>query len=288
MVNQYIICENCYNVEVSLIRAASEEEAWAIYIEEVRGYVKQCDGTFYREETHDDLEDILGCYNLIMSENGELTERSGVCHATLQDAFDVYHVFPQQDGTYLSYGIIYPNVEKALEKLFPDFCRLEIQAFVPDESDPCQLIFASKGEESYLEDLSPNVICYEHNKQATRYEAIGDTLGAIEEVKKILTLSADHRTQIDACRRMAYLYGFMDQWKASEAYCMRAWEMSIPHDDQPAIAKNLAETFEKQSDFENALRYYQISVDLDLQYVELSDPDIQMRLKHMETIRNRS
>ena len=154
MNKKYFIYEKCHRAELYLVHAVNEEEAWAYYLKETRGYLKQSDGTFYREEFHDDLEGVLSVYDLILDEYGEVTERSGVRHSTLQDAFRTYNVFPQQDGTYISRGIIFSGLTEALEKIFPDFCRFEIQEYILDEEKPCQLIFTSRDETEYLETLT--------------------------------------------------------------------------------------------------------------------------------------
>lgn len=288
MNNKYLIYEKFNSISAYLVQAVDEEAAWACYLKEAWGYLKHTNGTFYKEELNNDLEGVLNTYNLILAEDGEVTEQSGIRHPTLQDAFRVYHVFPQQDGTYISHGLIFANSSEALRKIFPDYCRFEIQEFAVNEFDHFQSFHLSDDDMKYWEDsprqVIANVIAHEHEKQADRYEAAGDILGAIEELKKIHNLNRDHKYEIAAFQRTAYFYGFLNQWNFAEIYYQKALDISTSHDNQAQIAQCLGEALEKQADYTNALKYCQLSVKLDLKYVDLSDPDIQQRVNHISKI----
>ena len=289
LTKKFLLYEKLGLVSAFVIQAADGEEALVYYAEEAWGYLKHADGSYYREEAHEDLDAVLRHYQIMVDEDGCVVERSGVRYPTLDDAFREYRVSLQPDGTYLSLGIKYDSVFQLLDEVFPE-ARFEIQDFVLDEFDRVQSFHLSYDDMTYWEESSEqvisNVIAGEHRHQADRYESIGNVEGAIEELKKALNLGSSRR-KIAAYERIGYLYGSVNQWKLAETYYQQAWDESILLDNQAQFAERLGNAFEKQSDLVNALKYYELSVELDLPYVEPGDLNFEKLVDHINEIKSR-
>jgi hypothetical protein len=274
---EFIIYEDSVHVQVFLVQAESEEQAWKLYLDREYNCIEQPDGTYRsRPGDYDNLNSVFGAYGIIVHDDGSYSNTHGAVFPSLKEVKDKYGIEELPDETFIVHDVSYPSLMEAV--------RGEV-GHHHVEIDPCdinmlaafQTLFVSKDKWDYVEldtpeDLKSDIIS-QHLWQAERYSTLGQTKDVIAELRKALRLTFDPREEMRLHAKIAWHLSSLCQLSAAAKHYKQALRPATEFDNRGQYRIRLAENYEKAGHLSKAIWHYERVINGDPE----DDPDADER-----------